>query len=126
AGLGPKIVKELGSDGVQIAKKLTTEEMILLLKVTPKLKASGRLSSTLAIISKKGFNFVKENPTLVLGGTALGYLSLKDITPQKVGSASGTFIKNFVEKVVSYKVLLALLVITLFWFFKTKPSITHK
>ena len=76
-GLGKTIFNELGQEGLAIARKLTSDEMVHLLRAAPRLREQGRLATLLAQIEKYGVVALKtaiEHPLTAValaGGTYL-------------------------------------------------------
>lgn len=99
-GLGKTILHELGSSGINIAKKLTTEEMIQLLRIAPKLRRVGLMGKAIEQIQRFGSNALKIIMKYPLTATAFagGVYVISQNEPGKaigkeVGSAVGSTIE---------------------------------
>lgn len=87
-GVGSKLVREFGDDGIALGRKLATDDVVKFLKVTPALRRADKLDEFIKIMKKRGgriFDWLEKHPNLVKGTTLTAGVVYLMNSPELVG-----------------------------------------
>lgn len=76
-GVGERLIGEMGEEGIEIGRKLTTDQVIQVLRASPELARQGKLREFGRLAAKSGreiFTFIERHPKLTLGVPAFIYI----------------------------------------------------
>lgn len=91
-GVGKRLIREMGEDGIRIGRSLNTDQVIRLLRASPRLARKGKLQEAGRAASRHGtgiLDFIENHKALTLGVPAFFYVVHNPEVLQPAGAAVG-------------------------------------